>query len=123
MVVKVAATRTAHIHTVNPKTVSAVKRRMRPDETMVRLADTFNALGDPARAKILYALAQEELCVCDLAEVVGVTESAVSHQLRVLRALGLVKYRRDGRVVYYSLADDHVRALLAQGLEHAEERL
>src|SRR2546427_13086869 len=75
MVVKVAATRTVHIHTVNPKTVSAVKRRMRPSETMVRLADTFSALGDPARAKILYVLAQEELCVCDLAEVVGVTES------------------------------------------------
>lgn len=122
MVVKVAVTRAVHIHTVNPRTVSAVKRRMRPDETMVRLADTFSALGDPARAKILYALAQEELCVCDLAEVVGVTESAASHQLRVLRALGLVKYRRDGRVVYYSLADDHVRSLLAQGLEHAEER-
>jgi len=122
MVVKVAARRTVHIHTVNPKTVSAVKRRMRPNETMVRLADTFSALGDPARAKILYALAQEELCVCDLAEVVGVTESAVSHQLRILRALGLVKYRRDGRVVYYSLADDHVRSLLAQGLDHAEER-
>ena len=121
--VKAAATRTVHIHTVNPKTVSSVKRRMRPDATMVRLADTFSALGDPARAKILYALAQKELCVCDLAEVVGVTESAVSHQLRVLRALELVKYRRDGRVVYYSLADDHVRSLLAQGLEHAEERL
>ncbi len=121
MVVKVAAARTAHIHTVNPKTVRAVKQRMRPDETMVRLADTFSALGDPGRAKILYALAQTELCVCDLAEVVGGTESAASHQLRVLRALGLVKYRRDGRVVYYSLADDHVRSLLAQGLEHAEE--
>src|SRR3989454_10842043 len=121
MVVKVAATRTVHIHTVNPKTVSAVKRRMRPNETMVRLADTFSALGDPARAKILYALAQEELCVCDLAEVVGVTESAVSHQLRVLRALGLVKYRRDGRVVYYSRAVAPVRAQLVQGPGHAQE--
>src|SRR2546425_11709217 len=104
MVVKVAATRTVHIHTVNPKTVSAVKRRMRPNETMVRLADTFSALGDPARAKILYALAQEELCVCDLAEVVGVTESAVSPQLRVLPALGLVKYRPGRRRVHHSPA-------------------
>jgi len=90
---------------------------------MALLAETFSALSDQARAKILYALAQEELCVCDLAEIVGVTESAVSHHLRILRALGLVKYRRDGRVVYYSLADDHVRTFLAQGLEHVEERL
>jgi len=90
---------------------------------MALLAETFSALSDPARAKILYALAQEELCVCDLAEIVGVTESAVSHHLRILRALGLVQYRRDGRVVYYSLADDHVQTFLAQGLEHVEERL
>lgn len=112
-----------HVHIVNPRAVRAVKKRMRPDAAMALLAETFSALSDPARAKILYALAQEELCVCDLAEIVGVTESAVSHHLRILRALGLVQYRRDGRVVYYSLADDHVQTFLAQGLEHVEERL
>ncbi|MDQ7849500.1 MAG: metalloregulator ArsR/SmtB family transcription factor [Armatimonadota bacterium] len=96
---------------------------MKSDAAMVRLAETFSALADPARAKILFALGQTELCVCDLAEIVGITDSAISHHLRVLRALGLVKYRRDGRVVYYSLADSHVRTFLAQGLEHVEEPL
>ncbi|MGH2425942.1 MAG: ArsR/SmtB family transcription factor [bacterium] len=103
--------------------VRTVQRRMKSEETMTLLAETFAAFSDPARVKILYALAQAELCVCDLAEIVGITDSAVSHQLRLLRALGLVRYRRDGRVVYYSLADDHVRTLLAQGLEHVTERL
>jgi len=112
----------AHVHIVDPSTVRMVRRRMKPDQTMVRLAETFAAFSDLARVKILYALAQAELCVCDLAEIVGMTDSAVSHQLRILRALELVKYRRDGRVVYYSLADAHVRRLLGQGLEHVEER-
>ncbi len=112
----------SHVHIVDPRTVRAVRRRMKPGETMVRLAETFAAFSDLARVKILYALAQAELCVCDLAEIVGITDSAVSHQLRILRALGLVKYRRDGRIVYYSLADNHVRTLLAQGLDHVEER-
>lgn len=112
----------AHVHIIDPRTVRMVRRRMKPEQTMVRLAETFAAFSDLARVKILYALAQAELCVCDLAEIVGVTDSAVSHQLRILRALGLVKYRRDGRVVYYSLGDAHVRTLLAQGLEHVEER-
>lgn len=111
------------VHPVDAAAVGAAKSRMKPEYTMILLAETFKALADPARAKILYALEHAELCVCDLAEIVGITDSAVSHQLRILRGLRLVKYRRDGRQVYYSLADDHIRTLLAQGLAHVEERL
>lgn len=109
-------------HPLDPRTVRAVRARLKPDETMHLLAETFKALGDPARAKILYALSHAELCVCDLAELVGLTESATSHQLRILRGLRLVKHRREGRQVFYSMADDHIRSLFAQGLDHVEER-
>ena len=112
---------TQHAHIVNPGLVRKVRNRMKPEETMALLAETFRALGDPARAKILFALLQAELCVCDLAEIVGASESAVSHQLRILRALRLVRHRRDGRQVYYSLADEHIRTLIADGLDHVEE--
>jgi ArsR family transcriptional regulator, lead/cadmium/zinc/bismuth-responsive transcriptional repressor len=85
------------------------------------LAATFAVLGDPTRVRLLDALAQRELCVCELAELVGSTESAVSHQLRLLRSLRLVRSRRAGRQVYYALDDDHIRALLTQGRTHIEE--
>ena len=86
-----------------------------------RLAGVFSALGDQTRARILLALAGRELCVCDLAEVAGISESGVSHQLRLLRDLHLVTWERDGKRAVYRLADDHVRDLLAIGLAHAEE--
>ncbi len=82
------------------------------------LAAIFSALGDPTRVRLLSALAAEPLCVCDLTAVLGITQSAVSHQLRLLRALNLVEARREGKMVWYSLADDHVRALLAVGAAH-----
>jgi len=110
-----------HAHIVNPGLVRKVRSRMKPEETMELLAETFRALGDPVRAKILFALLQAELCVCDLAEIAGASESAVSHQLRILRALRLVRHRRHGRQVYYSLADQHIRTLIADGLDHVEE--
>ncbi|MGA9188200.1 MAG: metalloregulator ArsR/SmtB family transcription factor, partial [Methanosarcina sp.] len=81
----------------------------------------FKALGDPTRVKILFSLMTRELCVCDLTAVIGVSDSAVSHQLRVLRTLRLVKFRREGKILYYSLADDHIERLFAQGLEHVTE--
>ena len=87
-----------------------------------RTTDIFSALADPTRFRILDALSLEELCVCDLARVTGVSQSAVSHQLRVLRDLDLVSYRREGRRAVYRLADEHVRSLIVQGLEHADER-
>jgi ArsR family transcriptional regulator len=87
------------------------------------LAETFQVLGDPTRVRILHALSMSELCTSDLAGVVGMSESAVSHQLRTLRQLHVVRSRRMGKLVYYSLADDHVRRLFQQGLEHALERM
>jgi DNA-binding transcriptional ArsR family regulator len=86
-----------------------------------RLTDIFRALADPTRVRLLLALSRESLCVCDLSEVAGVSESAVSHQLRMLRDLRLVSWDRDGKRAVYRLADDHVRDLLAIGLAHAEE--
>ena len=85
------------------------------------LADTFSALGDPTRVRILDALSHGELCVCDLAAVLGLSQSAVSHQLRLLRGMRLVRPRRDGRVVFYSLDDQHIMAIFKQTLQHVEE--
>jgi DNA-binding transcriptional ArsR family regulator len=87
------------------------------------LADTFNALGDPTRVRILDALSHGELCVCDLAAVLRLSQSAVSHQLRLLRGMRLVRPRRDGRVVFYSLDDQHIMAIFKQTLQHVEEQM
>lgn len=85
------------------------------------LANLFKTLGDPTRLRIVSALAKSEFCVCDLAELLGLSQSATSHQLRVLRSNKLVKYRRDGKMAYYSLDDDHVLGLYSQGLDHISE--
>jgi DNA-binding transcriptional ArsR family regulator len=85
------------------------------------LCQTFKALGDMSRLKILWALAHQEMCVCDLAALLGITESAVSHQLRLLRTLRLVKNRREGTILYYQLADDHVSQLIRIALDHIQE--
>jgi ArsR family transcriptional regulator len=99
-------------------------RNAAPDErTVGALAEAFSALGDPTRVRILMALDARELCVCDIAAVVGVSQSAVSHQLRTLRQLDLVSYRREGKRAVYSLADDHVKTLIEQGRDHVSERL
>ena len=92
------------------------------DATVTALAETFKVLGDTTRVRILDALSRAELCVHDLAAHVGISESAVSHQLRLLRGMRLVRPRRDGRLVYYTLDDQHIVGLFAQGLEHVEER-
>ncbi len=113
---------TCRIRCIHPEAVERIKRDMVDEETVSVLADTFKALGDRTRAKILYALLASELCVCDLSRIAGISESAVSHQLRHLRAMRLVKHRREGQKVYYSLDDDHIRGLLGQCLEHASER-
>lgn len=85
------------------------------------LADLFKIFGDPTRIRILHALSARELCVCDIAEALKMTQSAISHQLRILKQSHLVKFRREGKTVYYSLADNHVHTILAQGLEHVME--
>ena len=92
------------------------------ETTVTALAETFKALGDSTRVRMLDALSRAEVCVCDLAGMLGLTESAVSHQLRLLRGLRLVKSRREGRHIYYSLADHHIVKLFEQGLEHVQER-
>ena len=103
--------------------VAAIRAAMPAGETVVALAETFKALGDPTRLRLLAALSKAELCVCDLASLVGISESAASHQLRLLRALRIVRTRRDGRMVHYRLDDEHIARLLAQGLEHVDEAI
>lgn len=93
-----------------------------PDsEILYGLAELFKTFGDPTRIRILTALSRRELCVCDIAELLGMTQSAISHQLRILKQMKLVKFRRDGKTVYYSLDDSHVATILSQGLEHMTE--
>lgn len=94
---------------------------MMAPRTVEALAETFRVLGDPTRVRILDALSAGELCVCDIAAMVGISESAVSHQLRLLRGMRLVRPRRSGRQVYYAVDDQHILELLGQGLKHVEE--
>ena len=91
------------------------------DEILYQMAELFKTFGDPTRIRILSALARQEMCVCDIAELLGMSQSAISHQLRVLKQMELVKYRREGKTVFYSLADSHVSTILAQGLDHVCE--
>ena len=94
---------------------------MPDDEVLYELADLFRVFGDSTRIKILYALHDNELCVQDIANAVQLSQSAVSHQLRVLKDTKLVRFRRDGKTLYYSLADEHVCRIISQGMEHVEE--
>ena len=94
-------------------------RRAQPDEDLLYdLAELYKVFGDSTRIRILYVLFESEMCVCDIATLLGMTQSAVSHQLRVLKNAKLVGYRREGKTVFYALADDHVRTILGQGMEH-----
>ena len=97
------------------------KDTLPPVDTLYKLADLFKTFGDPTRIRILYTLAIGELCVCDIAETLSMTQSAISHQLRVLKQMSLVRGRRDGKTIYYSLADSHVSTIMAQGLDHINE--
>ena len=101
--------------------VSEVKGKMPEEELLYDLADFFKVFGDSTRVRILWALDKAEMCVCDIASVLNMTQSAISHQLRILKQARLVKNRRDGKVVYYSLDDDHVKGILDQGLIHIGE--
>ena len=99
--------------------------RVRPKlpevEELYDLAELFKVFGDTTRIRMLYLLFEEEMCVCDIAEMLGLTPSAISHQLKLLKQFRLVKSRREGKTIYYSLADDHVRSIIDQGREHIEE--
>ena len=101
--------------------IRKVTQEMPEDEILYDLAELFKIFGDSTRIKILYVLFESEMCVCDIAQLLGMTQSAISHQLQVLKKSKLVKYRREGKTVFYSLADGHVRTILGQGMEHVTE--
>jgi len=101
--------------------VESVKQKMPDENELYDLADFFKVLGDSTRAKIIWALDESEMCVCDLAVLLNMTKSAISHQLSSLKQADLVKYRKAGKVVFYSLADDHIEAIFEKGLEHIRE--
>ncbi len=106
---------------IDQQRVVRVLNQLPEDGVLLTAAGIFKMLADPNRLRLLHALSQEELCVCDLAELVDISASAVSHQLRLLRTARLVKYRRAGKMVYYRLDDEHVGSLLQEGIRHAEE--
>ena len=113
----------AELHYVEKDKVNSVKKIMKTERFFHDLAETFKALSDPTRAKIIYALCLEnELCVHDMAAIIGTTNSAISHQLRTLRNMKLVKYNKVGKVTFYSLDDIHINNLFAEGLRHVEEK-
>lgn len=101
--------------------VDRLSAEMPPDEQLYDLAELFKVFGDSTRIRILYALLESEMCVGDMAQLLGLTQTACSHQLRVLKNNKLVRFRRDGKIMFYSLADDHVRSILAKGMEHILE--
>jgi DNA-binding transcriptional ArsR family regulator len=106
---------------IDPERVARLRRTLIGPASVAALADTFKALGDPMRVRLLDALSHGELCVCDLAQLIGLSQSATSHQLRVLRQLRIVRSRRAGRMVFYALDDRHIVTLVRQGLRHVEE--
>ena len=98
-----------------------VRKELPTDELLCDLADLFKLFGDTTRIKILYALLESEMCVCAIADLLGMTQSAISHQLRILKDANLVGNRREGKTIYYFLSDDHVRTIIAQGFDHLIE--
>jgi DNA-binding transcriptional ArsR family regulator len=110
------------VQLVDELKVRRAARNLEPASAVLDLADTFKLLGDPTRLKIVLALSREELCVCDLASVLGASQSAVSHSLRLLRQLDIVRFRRVGKCAYYTLDDEHIGRLLTEGFRHVNER-
>ena len=101
--------------------VERVRQAMPDEDTLYDLTELFRIFGDSTRIRILYVLFEAEMCVCDIAAILGMTQSAISHQLRALKSARLVKGRREGKTIFYSLADDHVKAIIDQGLDHVAE--
>ena len=107
-----------HVH---QEVVSRVNQIMPGEEELFDLAELFKVFGDSTRIRILYVLFESDMCVCGIAELLGMTQSAISHQLQVLKKAKLVRYRREGKTIFYSLADGHVRTIWGQGMEHITE--
>ncbi|SET36787.1 ArsR/SmtB family transcription factor [[Clostridium] polysaccharolyticum] len=112
---------TCDIQCVHPEVVQQAFNNMPAEEYLYDLAELFKVFGDTTRIKILYVLFESEMCVCDIAEILNMTQSAISHQLRVLKQNRLVRFRREGKNIIYSLADEHVRSIINQGMEHINE--
>ena len=106
---------------INVEKVNKIKSKFPDEDLLFDIAENFKVFGDSTRIRILFVLFEAEVCVCDLAEALHMTQSAISHQLRILKQNKLVKSRREGKSVFYSLADGHVRTIIAQGQEHIEE--
>lgn len=106
---------------VHEELLKIVREKLPPEEDLLDLAELFKVFGDSTRIRILFVLFEAEVCVCDLAQALNMTQSAISHQLKILKSSKLVKSRREGKSVFYSLADDHVRTIVSQGMEHIEE--
>lgn len=109
-------------NTIHEEVVNDVREHMPDDDILLDLSDIFKVFSDSTRVKILCALFRAEMCVCDIAVLLGMTKSSISHQLRILKQAKLVKHRKDGKVVYYSLADEHVKSIFDQGLLHVCEK-
>lgn len=107
---------------IHKETFEYVKSKMPKNDLLGHIAEFFKLVGDQTRIKILYALFESPMCVCDIAILLNMSQSAISHQLRVLKQAGLVKYKKEGRVVFYSLDDDHVKNILDQGMDHINHR-
>ena len=106
---------------IHPDLISSVNEDMPDEEMLYDLAELYKVFGDSTRIKILYALFESEMCVCDIADTLKMTVSAISHQLRILKGAKLIKFRKEGKSVFYSLADEHVQLILGQGMEHITE--
>ena len=109
------------VRCVDERKVRRAQRALKSPEGVALLAETFRVLGDPTRLRIAFALSCEELCVCDIATLLGTSQSVVSHSLRALRQMRLVRYRKDGKIAYYSLDDEHIATLIRDGFRHVEE--
>ncbi|WP_082729391.1 ArsR/SmtB family transcription factor [Leptotrichia sp. oral taxon 847] len=113
---------TCETKTIHNEVIKKVKKNFPKEEIIINTAEFFKVLGDATRMKILSALFQEEMCVCDIANLLNMTQSAISHQLRVLKQTRLVKYRKEGKVVYYSLEDEHVKHIVDESISHILEK-
>lgn len=108
-------------HCIHGAAIEAVMQETPGEEELAEMAELFKVFGDSTRIRILFALSKKELCVCDLAEMLGMTQPAMSYQLKIIRQARLIKNRREGKTVYYTLADDHVRTIIGMAREHLEE--
>ncbi|MBO4515099.1 MAG: winged helix-turn-helix transcriptional regulator [Lachnospiraceae bacterium] len=113
--------RQAEFLILTPEEAAGVEEKLPPEEETQDLAEFFKVFGDPTRLKIMLALLCREMCVCDIALLLGMTQSAISHQLRILKQMDLVKNRREGKTILYAPADAHIVSILSQGLDHIEE--